>query len=652
MHAPPFRLRPAAALVALALSSPALAGEDLTRLPLERLLQMRVVAASSYEQSASEAPSAVSVITAAEIRARGYRTLAEALQSLPGLYVTDDLGYAYLGSRGFNRLGDYNSRFQLSVNGLRTNDALFDMAYIGNEFPLDMGLVERIEFAPGPGSSIYGSNAVLGVINVVTYRGAALAGPRIATTVGSDGVREAAASYGRRFDNGVELLASVSGLRSDGQDFRFAEFDAPGTAGGFARGQDGQHARRFYLRAGFGGFEAEAFGGRRDKIVPSIYYGSDFQSTGTRLVDELAVGALRYSRDLTAATRLEARVSAQTYRYHGAYPTVDAPAGNDVAVGQHQGAELRVISTLGHHKLVAGLEGQRDRKLEQRNFNDAGSEFLDRKDDGRRWGFYAQDEFRVNEAWLVNAGLRRDDYRSFGSTDSPRIAVIGTLRPDLTLKLMHGSAFRAPNAYELFYQGTGYEANTGLGPERARSTEAVLEGELGRTRWRASAFHYRISQLIEQVDEDGILVFRNRGAIASRGLEASVTALLPHDARAHGSVSAHDVKDDEGRRVTNAPRFTAKATLEAPFGATGLTGSAGVVVVGPRLDRDRKPVATFATTSFSVSTREAWLGADLSLHVLNAFDRANPAPVSEFFAAPQVPGRGREWRLQMEWRLP
>ena len=101
-------------------------------------------------------------------RAHGWRTLGEALDSLPGLYVSETGLYAYLGARGELGAGDYNTRFLLLVNGHRINDPVYSQSPVGAEFPLDMSLVERIEYAPGPGSAVYGSNAFFGVINVLT----------------------------------------------------------------------------------------------------------------------------------------------------------------------------------------------------------------------------------------------------------------------------------------------------------------------------------------------------------------------------------------------------------------------------------------------------------------------------------------------------
>ncbi|APV51529.1 hypothetical protein BWI17_18640 [Betaproteobacteria bacterium GR16-43] len=659
--------RPLAAALALAFAQAAIpvrAEADLTRLPLERLLELRVIAASSYEQSASEAPSAVSVITADDIRRKGYRTLAQALESLPGLYLTDDLGYSYLGSRGFNRIGDYNSRFQLSVNGLRTNDALFDMAYLGTEFPLDMALIERIEFAPGPGSSMYGSNAMLGVINIVTRNADDLSGWRVAPGIGSHGTRSLMASFGRRFDSGLRVLASASGARTDGQDFHYPAFDTPATHGGVAHGQNGERLSRAYLRATYEGWDFETFGGRRDKTAPSVYLGSDFNRNETRLLDGLAFAALRYQREVAPGTALEARVSTSRYRYAGVYPGLAAvpderivpdlatSADNrDDALGRWHGAEARIVSTaFTGHKVVLGTEFQRE-TLQQSN-RDPSVVYLDRMDRGRRVAFYAQDEMRFSQAWLLNAGVRYDEYASFGSSVNPRLALIGNLSGGWTFKLLYGSAFRAPNAYENFYVASSYQANAALGPERSKTTEAVAEWRPNE-RWngRVSAFHYRFEDLIEQVDEGGSFVFRNRGSVTGRGLEGALQAILGAGARASASASFHDVRQDDGLRATNAPRYTAKAALDAALGSANVRGAIEGSLVGPRLDRDRGTIPAEARVNLVFTTLERWHDLSFTFAVYNLFDRTNPQALSEYFAQAQGPSPGRRYFAEAEWRF-
>ncbi len=167
---------------------------DLTDQSLEELTQkglatspkdITVTTASKYRQNSRQTPAALRVITAENIRTFGYRTLAEALRSLPGVYISNDRNYSYIGVRGFGKQGDYNTRVLLLIDGERMNDDVYDGAYFTNEFPVDINLIERIEFMPGPGSAIYGNNAFFGVINVITKRGKDFNGAELSAEYGS-----------------------------------------------------------------------------------------------------------------------------------------------------------------------------------------------------------------------------------------------------------------------------------------------------------------------------------------------------------------------------------------------------------------------------------------------------------------------------------
>jgi outer membrane receptor for ferrienterochelin and colicins len=137
-----------------------------------------VEAASKYTQKTTEAPATVTIIGADEVKKNGYRTLSDILAAAPGFYTTYDRNYSYLGVRGFN-LGDFytrNSRVLVMVDGHRINNSLTDGAAIGTDFIFDPDLIDRVEIIRGPGSSLYGNNAFLGVINVITRRGRDMAG--------------------------------------------------------------------------------------------------------------------------------------------------------------------------------------------------------------------------------------------------------------------------------------------------------------------------------------------------------------------------------------------------------------------------------------------------------------------------------------------
>jgi len=195
------------------LSSQAQSDSEPSSLPLtkETILFQEipsVYGASKYEQKMTEAPSSVSIVTAAEIKKYGYRTLADILRSIRGFFVTYDRNYSYVGVRGFNRPGDYNSRVLLLIDGHRLNDNIYDSSYVGTEFILDVDLIDRVEIIRGPSSSIYGANAFFSVINVITKRGRNLKGAEVAGEAGTFETYKGRLSYGNKFRNGFEMLVS------------------------------------------------------------------------------------------------------------------------------------------------------------------------------------------------------------------------------------------------------------------------------------------------------------------------------------------------------------------------------------------------------------------------------------------------------------
>jgi outer membrane receptor for ferrienterochelin and colicins len=207
-------------------------------LSIEELTQVKVFTASRHLQDAREAPSAVSVVTAGEIARYGWRTLADVLRSLRGFYTAYDRNYVYLGVRGFQRPGDYNSRILLLINGHRLNDNVYDSAQVGTEFPLDLDLVDHIEIVRGPSSSLFGTNAVFGVINVITRQSGDTfveASGDSSSFLGRTGRLTAGIHKGR-----LSALLSGSMYRSAGASpLFFPEFAGPKTDEGFAIDMDG-----------------------------------------------------------------------------------------------------------------------------------------------------------------------------------------------------------------------------------------------------------------------------------------------------------------------------------------------------------------------------------------------------------------------------
>ena len=198
-----------------------------------------VVSASKYEQKVTEAPSSVSIVTAAEIKRYGYRTLADLLRSLRGFYLSYERTNETVGVRGFDRPGDANSRILLLVDGQRVNDNIFQAARVGTDFILDVDLIDRVEVIRGPSSSLYGTDAFFAVINVITKRGRDLKGAEIAADAGSHETWRGRLTYGNRFPGGLEMLLSGTHYQSHGNHRLFyPEFDTPETNNGIAEDMD------------------------------------------------------------------------------------------------------------------------------------------------------------------------------------------------------------------------------------------------------------------------------------------------------------------------------------------------------------------------------------------------------------------------------
>ncbi len=226
------------------------ATKDLGEASLEELGNIQVYSASKHLQSARDAPSSVTVITADEIQKYGYRTLADILRSVRGFYITTDRLYSYVGVRGFGRLGDWNSRILLLVDGHRVNNNVDGHGMLGTEFPVDVDLIERVEIIRGPSSSLYGTDAFFAVINVITRKPPQLKGMELSFEPASFGTFQGRASYGGQY-RGMDLLLSGTFYNSQGQTLFFPQFNSPATNNGITRNTDDENSQHVVATISF-----------------------------------------------------------------------------------------------------------------------------------------------------------------------------------------------------------------------------------------------------------------------------------------------------------------------------------------------------------------------------------------------------------------
>ena len=651
-------------LLALAAALPAAAQSrpDLTELTLEELLNVEVESvygASRYQQRLNEAPASVTVITAEEVTAYGWRTLADLLATAAGFHESYDRNYSYLGIRGFARPGDYNSRVLLLVDGHRLNDNVFDQAAIGSELPLDLDLIERVEIIRGPSSSLYGTSALLAAINIVTRRGRHLPGVQITAVGGSLGTGSLAARAAGTW-RGAEVLVSASAFNSDGQErLFFPEFDGPGGRG-IAERADADRADRAFASLAFGGWQVRAAYGSRKKHIPTAAFDTIFNDPRTWTVDGRGYVDVRYEKKLLAGS-MTARAFHDRYRYAGEYRYADEEGGGytnrDETLGSWSGGEAYFTSRAGgRHRLTVGGEFVRHWRQDQRNFDvDPPGIRLDDRRTSHEAAWYAQDHVRLFERLAVNASLRYDDRGRLRPTWSPRLAVIVDVTAHTTAKGIYGHVYRFPNAYEQYYQDASTQkTNPKLRAESVDTWEAQVDRQFGsRGRIAVSAFTTLIEDLIDQtVDEaDGFWVFENLHRVKAKGVELEFDSRQqPGTPTLRGSYSLQWAEDvDTGRRLSNSPVQLGRIGVVVPFRDGKGTLAAEARYIGSRPTLAGHEAGAAAVVNVNLR-RDLLPGFDIGLAVYNVLDKAYSDPGALEHRQDTLPRDGRTVRLMLRYR--
>jgi iron complex outermembrane receptor protein len=641
---------------------------DLNALPLEQLLNLDVVTASKIPQKISEAPSSVSVITAEDIRQRGYRTLADILQSVPGMTISYDRNYNYANIRGLGNPGDLNTRLLILIDGRRLNDFVYDQGAIGTEFPIDLGLVDRVEFVPGPGSAIYGSSAFFGVVNVITKSGAALDGTTQSVGWFSGAGREARVALGKRPANGVEWLLGASAYNSAGRNLYFPEYDDAASNHGVAVGLDYDRYQRLFARLGVGGLVAEAYFGNRIKGIPTAAYGQQFNDPRTRTKDEYTGASLSWHRTVSDDLDVFASVSVARYRYDGVYVNTAAAGSStrniDTSESRSNGAELRVASTaLPGHKIIAGMEYLRDGTREMANYDvDPYALYLTVDRPKRQAAVYLQDEMRLGQSIILNTGVRHDYDSEGGATTNPRVALLYKMARQVTLKALYGTAFRSANAYERYYT-FNYNQNPALRSEHIRTYELIAEYfPTDRFRATASVYQYRMRDMLALATDpqNGYLYFSNIDAARATGIELDAEWLREDGSSLKASANVQSARNDvNGQWLFNSPRRLLKLNYTLPPLGEHLRASAAYRFTGRRRTVIDGAVGGFGVVDLNLVGTIPALDMEVSAGVTNVFAKRYADSASEEHYDNSMPPRhlngiaqdGRGWRVVATFRF-
>lgn len=621
---------------------------------LEQLMNINVVGASKYEQKQQQVAAAVSVITRKDIRTYGWRTLNQALASLPGIHPTYDYQYEYLGTRGFGLPGDFNSRILITINGNRINDATYDQGPTGRDFPLDIDLIERIEFIPGPGSAVYGQNAMLGVVNIVTRKGADVQGAELSASYQTAEIMpQERVTLGKQFANGTDALLSFSGLQSRGAN-HFFEFGDSGISG-IAHRMDGENVKQMFARASHGPLSFDFVYGNRRKDDPTGMFFSDPLVAGQFQRDRRLNTQIQYNDHfLNDTLNVMGRLFLGQYHYDN--PIVYSGERTlSTGPSDWHGTELRLLSTaLTDHKLMAGFEYQNNTSITQtfQNFDNP-NENVRIKSAVMRLGVYLQDEWRITDTLSATVGLRYDHNHWIGSRLSPRGALIWQATPKATFKALYGRAHRSPNSNERDYNdGVAQVANPGLRSEYIDTAELVADYLAQPTlNLRANVYAWDMYHLIALgIDPlSGLSQYQqNSGKVLARGAELSLDKTWDWGGRVRGSFGLQTA-EQQNSHLPNSPYYLGKLNFSLPIPLiTGLRAGYELQYYGKRKTLDGANTDDSMISNLNLVTNVPQLkGLEASLSIYNLFNEnyLHPAADTNWQNTLWQPGRTVRFRL-------
>lgn len=646
--------------------------------------------ATGSQQAIARAPAVATVITARDIEAMGATDLDQVLESVPGLHVSvSSLAANPIYSfRGIHT--GYNPQVLMLVNGIPiTSVFLGNRSLAWGGMPLEN--VARIEVIRGPGSALYGADAVSGVINVITKTAADIHGTEYGVRVGSFNSRDAWIQHGGNLGP-LEAAFYLRAGHTDGQkgviqqDLQsFLDKNvflnsppaslAPGPLNAVRNALDARADLSFEqwrFRAAVQQREVGIGAGLAESLDPNsrvpesrLYLDLTFQDTAPNWDVSGVIGHY----DIKEKPGDPAFMLFPAGAFGGAFP--NGVIGNPGHSERHSHASISAFySGFEQHRLRLGT-GFRIEDLyetsETKNFkfvvipgigpafiplgsivDVSGTPDVYLTPHKRKLAYvFAQDEWTLAKDWTLTAGVRHDRYSDFGSTTNPRLALVWDAAYNVVIKALHGRAFRAPSFAEQYNINNPVSiGNPNLKPETIATSELAFSWQPANTlQTSLSLFHYRMRDIIRFVPDASGATAQNTGDQTGRGLELEATWDATRNLRLSGSFSLqHSTDEATGQDAGLAPHRRLFARADWRFAPRWQLGT----TLNHVAERKRQPgdtrsqIADYTTLDLSLRREQLAGGWTVSAMLLNLFnqDAREPslAPGNIPFDLP-LPGR-------------
>ena len=553
---------------------------------IEELIEQEVSIATKSSQKISQTPSVVSVITAEEIKAMGYRDLEEVLQTIPGFETTQSRpGIAHAGIRGVTDIRQ-GGRLLVLLDGSPYNDEMYGSAiFFGYTFNLDA--VERIEVIRGPGSALYGRNAFSGVVNIITKKADSDNNMEVSASYGSYNTLDASASYGIK-------------KKSFNANITTKYYKTDGTNSTYNNGEGGESIwnlshDNLYLNTNAEYKKFKFFGSYSQRIDGNAAAAGDFLTNGSSTF-KIGTYNLMYNTDISSNIQLnfklygrnENRVqdieltTPSTIGYNAIYP--EGAYARPVFDAYTYGTELELkLRLLKNNQLLVGLQGDLHgikNATVKSNYDlatGAPLTYIDGndtlyyhqgnmpiyepgwiKDNGHAYqnaAFYFQDVHYFLDNLSLTVGGRLDYDSEVGIIFNPRLGMVFEPSSSTSLKLLYGKAYRAPTANEQYKLIGLDKGNENLKPEDINTIELVFAQSIKKLFYQVSFYYNYLDNLILQLninDSSNFISYFNKGKNTSYGFEFETKYILTKHIYSFANYSynlSEDIQDRNGVEV-------------------------------------------------------------------------------------------------------
>lgn len=559
-----------------------------------------IVTATRTAITADAALSSVSVITRADIERLQPLSVPDLLAGLPGVSFANTGGYGQQTSL-FMR-GSNSTHTLLLVDGVRVGSVSAGLAAF-EQIPVEQ--IERIEIVRGPRSSLYGADAIGGVIQIFTRRGSHDGGlaPSFSVTTGSNnllrgqlglsgGDRHAwyNLSVGAQYTRGINACRVGAGVV-----FAGCFTDEPD--------RDAYRNKNLSANAGYRWDNGAELSGSWLRSLGEIHFDGSYQNR-SRTLQQVAGSALSFNPLQAWKTTLSVGQNLDRYDNYE----------NENFVGyiysrRNQASWQNDLSVADNQLLTLGLDWQGEHI-------DSDTGYLaSRRNDTGSYAQY-QGTFGRHE---VQLSARRDHNSQYGNHNTGAAAWGYHFDGGLKLSVSYGSAFHAPTFNDLYYPyGSG---NPDLKPEKSRSVELGLSQQLTAWSWAVNAYQTRIDQLIA-LDSNYFPMNISKARI--RGVEGQLGTTIA-DWQVQGYLTwlqpqNRDGGPNDGNVLPRRPEHTARVDLDRRFGEFGVGATVNAAGRGYDDAANLHPLAGYSTTDLRASWHFApdW---QVEARLANVFDR-------------------------------